>query len=48
MPIAFWSKKLKDTQVWYTTTEQELLLIVKCLIKTFRNILLGHKLQVFI
>ena len=45
MPIAFWSKKLKDAQVRYTTTERELLSIVECL-KTFRNILLGHKIEV--
>jgi hypothetical protein len=46
MPIAFWSKKPKDAQVHYTTTERELLSIVECL-KTFRNILLGHKIEVF-
>jgi hypothetical protein len=29
MPIAFWSKKLKDAQVHYTATERELLSIVE-------------------
>jgi hypothetical protein len=46
MPIALWSKKLKGAQVQYATTERELLSIVERL-KTFRNILLGHKIEVF-
>jgi hypothetical protein len=41
MPIAVWSKKLKDAQVRYTTIEGEL----ECL-ETFRNILSGHKIEV--
>ena len=42
-PIDFYSRKLKPYQHNYTTTEHELLSIVKTL-KGFRNILLGHKI----
>ena len=42
-PIAFYSKKLTDTQTRYSTTERELLSIVEVL-KEFRNILLGQEL----
>ncbi|MGA1256817.1 MAG: pol polyprotein, partial [Candidatus Nanopelagicaceae bacterium] len=45
-PIAFYSRKLKDAQTRYTTTERELLSIVETL-KEYRNILLGHPLIVF-
>jgi hypothetical protein len=45
-PLAFYSRKLKDAQTRYTTTEQELLSIVETL-KEFHNILLGHKIEVF-
>jgi transposase InsO family protein len=45
-PLAFYSRKLKDAQTRYTTTERELLSIVETL-KEFRNILLGHELEVF-
>ena len=44
-PIAFYSRKLKDAQTRYTTTERELLSIVEIL-KEYRNILLGHKIIV--
>ena len=45
-PIAFYSRKLNPAQTRYTTTECELLSIVEIL-KEFKNILLGHKIQVF-
>ncbi len=44
-PIAFYSRKLNDAQTRYTTTERELLSIVETL-KEFRNILLGHEIEV--
>ena len=46
-PVAFFSRKLKDGQHNYTTTECELLAIVETL-KEFRTILLGQKLKIFI
>ena len=45
-PIAFYSRKLRDGQHNYTTTERELLAIVETL-KEFRTILLGQKLKIF-
>jgi hypothetical protein len=45
-PIAFYSRKLTPTQRRYTTTERELLAIVETL-KEFRNILLGHRIDVY-
>jgi len=44
-PIAFYSRKLNDAQTRYTTTERELLSIVETL-KEYRNILLGHEIEV--
>ena len=44
-PIAFYSRKLNAAQTRYTTTERELLSIVETL-KSYRNILLGHKIVV--
>ena len=44
-PIAFYSRKLKDAQTRYTTTERELLSIVETL-KEYRNILLGQNIIV--
>ena len=46
IPIAFYSRKLNPAQVKYTTTEHELLSIVKTL-KEFRNILLGQQINVY-
>jgi RNase H-like domain found in reverse transcriptase len=45
-PIAFYSQKLNPAQTRYTTTERELLSIVKTL-KKYRNILLGQQIEVF-
>ena len=45
-PIVFYSRKLTDTQHWYTVTERELLSIVETL-KEFRTILLGRKLRIY-
>jgi RNase H-like domain found in reverse transcriptase/Integrase zinc binding domain len=45
-PIAFYSRKVNPAQTRYTTTEQELLAIVKTL-KEFQNILLGHTIKVY-
>jgi len=45
-PIAFYSRKLNPAQTRYTTTERELLSIVETL-KEYRNILLGHEIEVF-
>ena len=45
-PIAFYSRKLRDGQHNYTTTERELLAIVETL-KEFRTILLGQKLKIY-
>jgi RNase H-like domain found in reverse transcriptase len=45
-PIAFYSRKLNPAQTRNTTTEQELLSIVETL-KEYRNILLGHEIEVF-
>ena len=45
-PIAFHSRKLNDAQTRYTTTERELLSVVETL-KEHRNILMGHRIEVF-
>ena len=45
-PIAFYSRKLQPAQTRYTTTECELLSIVKTL-KEFKNILLGQQIMVY-
>jgi RNase H-like domain found in reverse transcriptase len=43
-PIAFYSRKLRPEQTWYTTTERELLKSIVETLKEFRNILLGQKI----
>ena len=45
-PIAFYSRKLQLAQRRYTTTEHELLSIIKTL-KEFKNILLGQQIVVY-
>ena len=44
-PLAFYSRKLSNTQTRYTTTERELLAMVETL-KEYRNMLLGHEIIV--
>ena len=43
-PIAFFSRKLTETQEKYSVTEQELLAIVGCL-KKFKGMLWGQPLK---
>jgi RNase H-like domain found in reverse transcriptase len=45
-PLAFYSRKLSDTQTRYTVTELELLSIVETL-QEYRTILLGHIIKVY-
>ena len=45
-PIAYWSKKLTESQKNYNTTEKELLAIVMC-VKEYHDILYGGRLNVF-
>ena len=45
-PLDFYSKTLSRTQINYTMTGKKLLSIVETL-KYFQNILLGHKIGVF-
>ena len=45
-PIAFYSRKPQPAQRQYTTTERELLSIIKTL-KEFKNILLGQQIVVY-
>ena len=45
-PIAFYSRKLTDTQTRYSTGEKELLSIVETL-KEYRSILLGQRINVY-
>ena len=45
-PIAFFSRKLSETQKKYSVTELELLSIVECL-KEFKGMLWGQKIIVY-
>ena len=44
--IDFYSQKLSPAQIDYTTTEKELLIILKNL-KEFRTIILGYRITVY-
>ena len=45
-PIAYWSKKLTDSQQGYNTTEKELLAVVMCM-KEYHDILYGGVINVY-
>ena len=45
-PLAFFNRKLNDTQQKYSVTELELLSIVECL-KEFKGMLWGQRIKVF-
>ena len=45
-PVAYWSKKLTDTQQKYPTTDQEILAIVECL-KQYKMMLFGQTITVW-
>ena len=45
-PIAYWSRSLQPTQMKYTTTEKELLVIILCL-KEYENILQGATINIY-
>ena len=45
-PVAYWSKKLSDTQKGYNTIEKELLAVVLC-IKKYHDILYDGVIDVY-
>ena len=45
-PIAYWSKKLLDSQKGYNTTEKELVAVVMCM-KEYHNILYSGVINVY-
>ena len=45
-PLAFYTCKPNDAQIWYSTREQELLSAVETL-KTFQNILMGQRIIIY-
>ena len=45
-PIALFSRKLSETQMKYSVTEQELLVIVECL-EEFKGMLWGQRIKVY-
>ena len=45
-PVAYWSKKLTETQQKYPATDRELLVIAECL-KQYKTILLGQTITVW-
>ena len=44
-PVAYYSRKLNDTECWYSTTDREMIAIVDCL-RHFKHMLLGHSFRV--
>ena len=44
--VAYWSKKLSNTQKKYPTTDQEFLAIVECL-RQYKTMLLGKRITVW-